>query len=193
MHASRMSEQAQALPALALDSLLTVFAALDGAASLAEVCEAAANGLAREFPRVLVFAPRGNHLVCAIGPGAAPDASSPLTAPLAEDSVLTRAWRSGRLESVLRSCSPASDPTVPIDGTPDCAIAAPLLLQGHAVAVIYADDNGAGEFAAAAPQARLNFAELVRQHASLQLLRIQAECEGTTAPARRPPSTGTPA
>ena len=60
--------------------------------------------------------------------------------PLAMDSLLTRAVSSGRTERVSGDRTDSSH--LPFGGTPTCALAMPIVVDGEAMAVVYADDSG---------------------------------------------------
>ena len=59
--------------------------------------------------------------------------------PLAMDSLLTRAVSSGRTEHV--SGEDRQQPSA-VRRTPTCALAMPIIVDGEAMAVVYADDSG---------------------------------------------------
>jgi predicted nucleic acid-binding Zn-ribbon protein len=150
-HATVLAEQSAACTTLPLDELLTVFSALKKAETGPELLGALLTGLAREFSRVALFHVDGTRLVAAERLGFRDeDTTRPIRLPA--DSILTRAVTSGRLESLM-----------------------PIVVQGATAAVIYADDSDHVEFATAAPQVRLKFAELLQQYALLVLLRISVE------------------
>ena len=175
-HATTVREQALACTALPLDELLTVFHALSEATTLADVLTGLVNGIAREFSRVALLDVRGNRLEGAqqVGFDFEGDISK-IAIPLSVDSLLTRAVSSRRIESVFAGAYNEASGSTPFGGTPACALALPLVVQGATVAVIYADDSDRLEFASAAPQARVKFAEILHQHALLVLLRIWTE------------------
>jgi hypothetical protein len=177
-HATVLAEHSAASIALPLDELLSVFNAMKKAETEPELLGALLTGLAREFSRVALFQVDGTRLVAAERHGFADtDTSKPIR--LSADSILTRAVSTGRLESVMPSLRGEPNASLPFGGTPGCALAIPIVLQGATAAVIYADDSDNVEFATAAPQARLKFAELLQQHALLLLLRISVERKST--------------
>lgn len=175
-HATVIGEQAMTYTSLPLDELLTVFTALGNAKTIPEVLTGLVNGIAREFSRVALFDVHGNGLQGTQQVGFDfPSDISKVVIPLAADSLLTRAVKTGRLEAFF--AGPHSDPRgiIPFGGAPSCALAIPIVVQGVAVGLIYADDSDRGECAPGAPQARAKFAELLQQHAFLVLLRIRVE------------------
>src|SRR5688572_19178174 len=177
-HATVIAEQSAASIALPLDELLTVFNAMKKAETGSELLGALLTGLAREFSRVALFHIDGTRLVAAERLGFADtDTSRPIRLPA--DSILTRAVGTGRLESVIPSLRGEPNTSLPFGGTPACALAIPIVHQGATVAVIYADDSDHVEFATAAPQVRVKFAELLQQYALLVLLRISVERKST--------------
>jgi hypothetical protein len=105
------------------------------------------------------------------------DTTKPIRLPA--DSILTRAVSSGRLESLMPSLRGEPNTSLPFGGTPGCALAMPIVVQGVTAAVIYADDSDHVEFATSAPQVRLKFAELLQQYALLVLVRISVERKNT--------------
>lgn len=172
--AAVVGEQARAYSALPLDALLTIFNALRRSDTLAEVLTTLVNGIAREFSRVALFDVQGTHLQGSqqVGFDFESDISRVMI-PLSVDSLLARAASSGRLETFFVGLhSSESGVTMPFGGTPACALAIPIVVQGATVAIIYADDSDNPEFATSAPQTRAKFAELLQQHALLVLLRI---------------------
>jgi hypothetical protein len=177
-HVTVLTEQTAACTTLPLDELLTVFNAMRKAESGPELLGALLTGLSREFSRVALFHVDGTRLVAADRLGFADtDTSKPIR--LSADSILTRSVGTGRLESVIPSLRGEPNTSLPFGGTPGCAVAIPIVVQGATAAVIYADDSDHVEFATAAPQVRVKFAELLQQYAVLVLLRISVERKST--------------
>jgi hypothetical protein len=173
-HAAVLAEQTAACTTLPLDELLTVFSALKKAETGPDLLAALLSGLAREFSRVALFRVDGTRLVAAERLGFKDeDTTGPIRLPA--DSILTRAVSSGRLESLMPSLRGEPNTSLPFGGTPGCALAMPIVVQGVTAAVIYADDSDHVEFATSAPQVRLKFAELLQQYALLVLVRISVE------------------
>ena len=173
-HLLTLHNQTQSSTALALNGLLTVFSALERAASVAELLAGVSESLTQEFSRVAVIEIRGSRLRGGRHHGFTHDVSK-LTIPLYADSLLARAFASGQLETLLTNPETDSETALPFGGSPGCAIAMPLAVDGKIVALIYADDSDAPEFAGTAPHSRLKYAELLRQHARLVLFRISVE------------------
>ena len=173
-HLLTLHNQTQSSTALALNGLLTVFTALERAATIEELLACATDSLTHEFSRVAVIEIRGNRLRSGRHCGFDRDLSN-LTIPLYADSLLARAFASGQLETLLPNAETDSETALPFGGSPGCAIAMPLAVERKIAAVIYADDSDAPEFAGTAPHSRLKFAELLRQHARLVLFRISVE------------------
>lgn len=173
-HAAVLAEQTAACTALPLDELVTVFNILRKSETGSELMSAFMTGLAREFSRVALYHVEGMRLVAAqrLGCGEA-EASQPIR--LTADSLLTRSVSTGRLESLVPSLRGEPNESLPFGGTPSCAVAVPVVLDGATVAVVYADDSDHVDFATSAPHARVKFAELVYQYAMLVLLRISVE------------------
>jgi hypothetical protein len=157
-----------------LNGLLTVFSALERAGTLPELLASVTEGLTHEFSRVAVIEIRGNRLHSGRHVGFDRDLSADAIAQCA-DSLLARAFTSGQLETLLTTTDADPATVLPFGGTPGCAIAMPLAVDGETVALIYADDSEAPEFEGTAPHARMKYAELLRQHARLVLYRIFVE------------------
>jgi hypothetical protein len=166
-----MREQALACTALPLEELQAIFNALGKAATVPDVLTALVNGLSREFSRVALFNLHGNRLegVQHIGFELKSDISK-VAIPTTVDSLLTRAITSGAIESFVAGTQTKPCNT-PFGGTPSCALALPIVLNGRTLGVIYADDSDKMEFAAVPPQLLAKFAELLLQHTLLILLR----------------------
>jgi hypothetical protein len=177
-HATALAEHSAASLALPLDELLTVFNAMKKAETAPELISSLLNGLAREFSRVALFQVEGTRLIAVQRLGfEETETSRPIRLPV--DSILTRAVSTGRLESVMPRLHGDPDTSLPFGGTPGCALAIPIVIQGTTAAVIYADDSDHVEFASAAPQVRVKFAELLQQYALLVLVRISVEQKTT--------------
>src|SRR5262249_39913924 len=96
---------------------------------------------------------------------------SKVVLPLANDSILAQAARSGQAQTLFLE-QQGDRPDLPFAGAPTCALALPIVVPGGMVAVIYADDSDAVEPAPRAAQARVKFAELLQQHAALVVFRL---------------------
>jgi hypothetical protein len=179
-HATVVAEQAVSCTSLPLDELLTVFGALRKAETVPQLLTTLVNGLAREFSRVALFDVDGNRLLGneQLGFNLGGGDISTVAIPLAVDSMLTRAVNTGRLETIIMGMRNETGTSLPFGGTPACALAIPIIVQGTTTAVIYADDSDHVEFATAAPHSRAKFAELLQQHALLVLVRIWVEQKG---------------
>jgi len=172
-HVTVLAQQTLASSSLPLDELLIVFSALQKAETVPELLTALIQGLGREFSRIALFDVDGECLVGReqVGFDARSEISK-VTLQLSDDSLLARAVRAGRIESIITGLRNDPSASLPFGGTPACALAIPIVAQGAAMAVIYADDSDDVEFATAAPQARAKFADLLQQHALLVLVRI---------------------
>ena len=99
--------------------------------------------------------------------------------PLAMESVLTRAVTSGKTERVsgddLLNAS-----GLPFGGSPAWAVAAPIVVDGDSIAVVYADDSGLSrpDRQPAAEDLSVKFAEAMRQYAVALLTRLTRERKG---------------
>ena len=173
-HMAALAEQSVA----SIDELLTVFNAMKKAETRPELLGALLTGLAREFSRVALFHVDGTRLLAAERLGFDErHTSKPIRLPA--DSILTRAVSTGRLERVMLGLRGESNASLPFGGTPACALAIPIVVQNATVAVVYADDSDHVEFATAAPQVRVKFAEILQDYALLLLYRISVERKST--------------
>ncbi len=172
-HSTAIGQQALAYTSLPLDQLLTIFHTLNRSTTLAEVLTNLVGGIAREFSRVACFEVRDNRLQGAeqVGFDFESDISK-VVIPLSVESLLSRAVTSGRLEPFFSGLHGDSAASLPFGGTPACAVAIPILIQGATIAVIYADDSDKPGFATGSPHIRVKFAELLQHHALLVLLRV---------------------
>jgi len=172
-HATAIGQQALACTSLPLDELLTIFHTLNRSTTITDVQTNLVDGIAREFSRVARFDVHDNCLegVQQVGFDVESDISL-LVIPLSVESLLSRAVSSGRMETFFSNLRDESAAGVPFGGTPACAVAIPILVQGTAIAVIYADDSDKPEFATGLPHVRVKFAEILQHHALLVLLRV---------------------
>jgi hypothetical protein len=159
-----------------LDGLLGAFEALSGAATIGDVLSTLVEQLVNEFPRVALFRVKGNRLEGAhqIGFDLTSDIGK-VVMPLAMDSLLTRAVSSGHTERVSGDRTDSSH--LPFGGSPTCALAMPIVVDGEALAVVYADDSGQARPESQADHDDLNarFAEALRHHAVALLTRLTSE------------------
>ncbi len=131
-----------ASPAIDVSTLLDAFRSINAAQSLTDALAAAVTAAARQAPRAALFLRAGSHLeewavpgVPRLSPGMVP-AAGPESGVLGE--VLDRqepVWTTGNGAGP----QPPRFALLPSGRT---AIAAPLLLAGHPVAVLYADEAG---------------------------------------------------
>jgi predicted nucleic acid-binding Zn-ribbon protein len=162
-------------PAVALlDGLLGAFEAMSGAATIGDVLSTLVEQLVNEFPRVALFRVKGNRLEGAhqIGFDLTNDIGKVMM-PLAMDSLLTRAVSSGRTERVSGDRTDSSH--LPFGGSPTCALAMPIVVDGEPMAVVYADDSGRPESQQANDDLNARFAEALRHHAVALLTRLTSE------------------
>jgi hypothetical protein len=159
-----------------LDGLLGAFEALSSAATIGDVLSTLVEQLVNEFPRVALFRVKGNRLEGAhqIGFDLTSDIGKVMM-PLAMDSLLTRAVSSGRTERVSGDRTDSSH--LPFGGTPTCALAMPIFVDGDAMAVVYADDSGQPrpDSQASYDDVNARFAEALRHHAVALLTRLTSE------------------
>jgi hypothetical protein len=173
--AHAMRDQAITFVARSLDRLLAVSESFAGVSTADDVLTAMVAALSTEFTRVALFNVAGNRLegVQQVGFDF-PDDPSHLVIPHQIDSALTRAITSGQIE-ILPADALAAAAGTPFGGTPNCALALPLDMDGEPFAVIYADDADQPNQAFANVELRRKFAALLRQQAVPLLMRLPTE------------------
>ena len=175
-HAAVISQRVLECTSLPLDQLLTVFSALNKATTISQVLTVLVDSVAQEFSRVALFNVRGGRAEGIQQRGFGSDcAISSIIIPLTRDSLMARAVRSGRLESFFADVDGRTTTGLPFSDTPACAVVFPIVVRGATRALIYADYLETPEFASGASRARAKFAELLQQHATLELLRVSGE------------------
>ena len=166
---SRQTTEAQAAERQAglerAERLLASVRALDGAASLTEALDALTTAARGQAGRAAVFLVRDGELRgwAHAGFDASTPAARTLTFPLADAGLLSRAVTERRgvdTSSGLRAPAPLA-----FDSPDRAGLAAPLLVGGRAVAVLYADDAGETD-AREVPSAWPEHVELLARHAS---------------------------
>lgn len=129
--------------------------------------------LSLQFSRVALFRVKGNRLEGEqqIGFDDATDVTK-LAFPVGVESILSRAVSSGQVESITGEETAARTGT-PFGGAPRAAVALPILLQGSAFAVVYADDSEMPDWARgpAVHESSLGFARLLVGQVSVLMLR----------------------
>jgi uncharacterized protein YciI len=170
-----MRDQALIFVAHSLDRLLAVSESFAGVSTADDVLTAIVAALSTEFTRVALFNVAGNRLegVQQVGFDF-PDDPSHLVIPHPIDSALTRAITSGQIE-ILSADALAAAAGSAFGGTPKCALALPLDMDGEPFAVNYADDAGQPNQAFANVELRKKFAALLRQQAVPLLMRLPTE------------------
>lgn len=168
-------EQAVTFVARSLDRLLAVSESFAGVSTADDVLAAMVGALSTEFSRVALFNVAGNRLDGVQHVGFEfPSDMSHLVIPHEIDSALTRAITSGQIEMLPASALEAASGTA-FGGTPKCALALPLDIDGEPFAVIYADDSDQPHQAFANVELRRKFAALLRQQAVPLLMRLPTE------------------
>ena len=123
-----------------LQEAVAAFQSLSKVESIGEVLTEIVNGLSTQFARVALFCVRGNRLEGEhqVGFEFKGDITN-VAMPLSVDSLLTRAVSSRRIERL--SANELKDgKSAPFGGTPACAFALPIVVEGESLAVVYADD-----------------------------------------------------
>jgi len=168
-------DQAVALVSRTLDRMLAVSATFANVSTEDEVLAAVVEALATEFSRVALFKIGLDRLDVLQHVGFEfPTDYTHLVIPQPIGAVLDRAVTSGQIEMLSADAIAATGGT-PFGGTPACALALPIDLDGDTCAVLYADDAGQPHQAFGSTDLRRTFAMLLRQLASPLLLRLPAE------------------
>ena len=171
-------QQAVAFLGGSLERLLAVGPTAAGSgATIDEVLAAVVDAMAVQFPRVALFRVQSNHLegVRQVGFDLREDISKVLI-PRTLDSLVTHAVISAEIETHAAGEPPDTNGT-PFGGTPDFALALPIVIDGQPLAVVYADDSGQSHREFAQPELRLNFARLLQDQAVPVLARLSAEAK----------------
>jgi hypothetical protein len=171
-------QQAVAFLGGSLERLLAVGPTAAGSgATIDDVLAAVVDAMAVQFPRVALFRVQSNHLegVRQVGFDLREDISKVLI-PRTLDSLVTHAATSAGIET--RSAGePAGTSGTPFGGTPDFALALPIVIDDQPLAVVYADDSGQPHREFAQPELRLKFAQLLQCQAVPLLARLSAEAK----------------
>lgn len=157
-----------------LDGLLGAFEALSTASTIGDVLATLGEQLAAEFPRVALFRVKGNRLEGAhqIGFDLNNDIGKVMI-PVAMDSLITRAVTKGQTERLSGNVDTSG---LPFGGAPTFALAMPIVVDGEAIAVVYADDFAESRSEARADdELNVKFAEALRQHTVALLMRMTSE------------------
>src|SRR5207248_4710522 len=161
-----------------LQQTLGAFQSLAKAESIGEVLTEIVSGLSSEFSRVALFCVRGNRLEGEhqVGFEFKGDITN-VAMPLSVDSLLTRAVSSRRIERL--SANELKDgKSAPFGGTPSCALALPIVVEGESLAVVYADDSGQRtKEGGAGPEVKSKYAELLLRHTDVLMVRLAAELQ----------------
>jgi len=162
--------------ASALVDLLSSFQALAGANTIAEVLTTLVEQLAAQFPRVALFRVKKGHLQGEhqIGFDLKTDIGK-LVLPLGMDSLPARAASSGQIETLAGA--ELKESRTPFSGSPNCALALPIVVGNDTLAIVYADDSGAPPQAGAggAADPRTAQAEAMRHYVIALLSRLSKE------------------
>ena len=171
------SEQSEALR-WEVERMMSLFDAsvravneMSSARTSADLLSELIKRLSLQFSRVALFRIKGQALEGELQVGFEDTDISRVVLPLTVDSLLTRAIRSGSVESITGSDTPRRLGT-PFNGTPTSAVALPILLQGTTVAVVYADDADLPDYARgpAVHESSVAFAKLLVGEATLLMM-----------------------
>jgi hypothetical protein len=178
IQAARREEQDAG--AAALDRLLAGFRALDGATSLTETLDALAQAASREAPRAAVLVVRNERLQGwkMMGFGDRDSQPKSLDLGLNEGGVISEALTARRVAAVRRGEPAARPGFAELDGEA-AVIAAPVVVGGRVVAVVYAD-SGPADHPTGHRSGWFDVMEILARHAArcLEALTVQR----TTAP-----------
>jgi hypothetical protein len=127
--------------------------------------------LSIQFSRVALFRVKGNGLEGEHQIGFEGIDIARLVLPATVDSLVTRAFQSGAPES-LSGPDIASRLGTPFGGSPTSALAIPIVLQGSALAVVYADDSDMPDQTKdpAMHESSVGFAKLLVEEAAVLLM-----------------------
>jgi len=166
--------QPSASPMPLFDELLAGFQALGQATTIADVLTTLVEQLAAQFPRVALFRVKKSHLQGEhqIGFDLKTDIGK-VVMPLGMDSLLARAASSSAVERLSAEALKDSK-SAPFSGSPQNALALPIIVGGEPLAIVYADDSGAPADAGAM-DLNVRFAEAMQQHAVALLSRLTNE------------------
>ncbi len=185
--AERQSELARA------EQVLAGVRALDAAGSLSETLDALTTAAYAEAGRAAVFVVRGDELRGWAHAGfdeATPEARS-LAWPLADAGLLVLAVTEARIVNTSAGGAPVPAPLA--FNAPDrIAVAAPVIVDGRVVAVLYVDD--VGDAAREVPSAWPEHVELLARHASrcLEALTARQAIRARAGAVVTDDATGTP-
>ena len=173
--ADTLRQHAGAFLSLSLDRLLALDECAPGGAP-DDVLAAVVDALALQFARVALFRVQSNHLegVRQLGFDLQADISQVLI-PRTLDSLVNQAVASAQLET--RSGGELKNSGMPFGGNPEFGLALPIIVDGQALAVVYADDSGGPHSEFGKPELRSKFAELVRRRATPVLTRVVAQAK----------------
>ena len=166
---------ASASAPLDFDRLIAAYQELESGISVAAVLTALTKGLRGQFARVALFSVSGNALQGSyqLGFEISKDITK-IVMPLTMESVLTRAFASGRLETSA-SDSPLDRVGLPFGGASGWCMALPVVLRGETIAVIYADHGEQVSCDEDLQPSRMAFAELLRRHAIPVLVKLTVD------------------
>jgi hypothetical protein len=161
-----------------LDRMVSLFDAsvravqeMASARSSGDLLAALVKRLSIQFSRVALFRVKGNGLEGEHHIGFEGIDIARLVLPATVDSLVTRAFQSGALESMSGS-DIASRLGTPFGGSPTSALALPIVLQGTPLAVVYADDSDMPDQARgpAMHESSVGFAKLLGEEAAMLLM-----------------------
>jgi hypothetical protein len=168
------SPEAGAASLPVLDELLSSFEALAGATTIGDVLTTLTEHVAAEFPRVALFRVKSNRLEGEHQIGIEATDVTKIIIPRETNSILNAAATSRRVERRTAK-GLADNGGGPFEGSPSCAIALPIVVQGETLAVVYADNEGQSPRDPAALNLRTRFAEVLSRHATALLTRLTTE------------------
>ncbi len=165
--AARVQAAPQAAPDRSIDHLLAGLRAIDGSRSLSDALKALLQHASTIAPRALVFLVNGDRLKSWKGVGFPQFDTNPFESAISGAGLLAQAIQSGNL---VASSSSQPAPTFAGLGGDRSALAAPIVVGGRAVAVVYADNGTTGDV----PESWRAAVEALVRHASTQLALLTA-------------------
>ena len=168
--ASELRDQVVGAVSRTLDGLLDTYRKLTVAKTVNDLLERLASGLANDFARVALFNVTEDRLEGTQQLGFTTPPISSLVIPLASESFLTEAVKSGRIQS--RTASALQSKDSPFGGTPGFVLVVPIVLRGKSIAVIYADDGGGSMADSRTPEQHVTFAQLLLYIAASRVPRL---------------------
>lgn len=159
-----------------LDRLVAMYLSVASGATVDTVLTAMVEAMAVHFSRVALFRVQANHLegVRQVGFDLRADISQ-LLIPRTLDALVNHAVASAQIETLSSPELAKGGTPTPFGGSPDFALALPVVIDGQPFAVLYADDSDQPHRDFAQADLRQKYAQLLHCHAVPLLSRLTAE------------------